>query len=491
MKKKKTLVSLLLTLVLLFGLCSCGGGGGSSAASVKLDPKIPITVTIWHYYNGAVMNAFDQQVKIFNETVGLEQGIIILGSGMGNVGELRDAVLAAARKEVGSPDMPNIFASYADTAYAAEQMSILADLEQFFTEAELDEYMAGYIDEGRIGDNNELRIFPIAKSTEILMLNETDWAPFAAATGHSHEDLATPESLAEVAKAYYEWTDAKTPAVANDGRAFYGRDAIANMMIIGAKQLGAPIINVDKGTATITADKDAMRRIWDTYYLPYVSGYFLSAGRYRSDDTKVGELISYAGSTSSAMYFPAEVTVDGNTYPVEATILPTPVFAGAAPVMVQQGAGMAVTKSTPQAEYASAVFLKWFTDTEVNVQFSAQSGYMPVKKEANNYDTYMAIVTENGIPQDEISQRTLAVAFEAVNNSELYTSKAFSGGSQARAILETLIQDKAVADRAAVVALLDGGATLDEALADYSSDANFEAWYSELDSKLQDTLTAK
>gem|GEM_PF-3195712 len=169
----------MLALVLLFGLCSCGGED-VAPSGVRLNPKNPITITIWHYYNGAVMNAFDQQVKVFNETVGLEKGIIVQGNGMGNVGELQDAVLAAARKDVGSQEMPNIFASYADTAYAAEQMEILADLGQFFTEAELAEYMPGYIDEGRIGHNNELRIFPIAKSTEIFMLNETDWQPFAA-----------------------------------------------------------------------------------------------------------------------------------------------------------------------------------------------------------------------------------------------------------------------------------------------------------------------
>ena len=483
--RKTRFVTLLLTAAMVLGLFGCDT---SKKNAVKLDPKNPITITVWHYYNGAVMNAFDQQVKAFNETVGLEQGIIIQGSGMGNVSELQSAVLAAARKDVGSREMPNIFASYADTAYAAERMGILADLGQQFSEEELAEYMPGYIEEGRIGDHNELRIFPIAKSTEIFMLNETDWQPFAADTGYTHADLATPESLAEVAKAYYEWTDAKTPDIANDGKAFYGRDAVANMFVIGAKQLGAPIITVDGGTATVVADKGAMRRIWDTYYLPYVSGYFLSAGRYRSDDTKVGEIAAYVGSTSSAMYFPAEVTAGDSTYPVEATILPSPVFVGGAKVMVQQGAGMAVTKSTPEAEYASALFLKWFTDTNVNIQFAAQSGYMPVKKAANDYNAFMAIVAEHGITQDEISRRTLEVAFEAVNKSELYTSRAFNGGTQARSILENLLQNKAVEDRAAVVALLESGSTLDAALTNYDNDTNFEAWYSALSSALAATL---
>ena len=406
---------------------------------------------------------------------------------MGNVSDLQAAVLASAKKEVGSQEIPNIFASYADTAYAAEQMGILADLDQYFTEEELSQYMEAYIDEGRIGNNNELKIFPIAKSTEIMMINETDWKPFADACGYTFDDLLTPEKIAVVAKDYYEWADAKTDTP-NDGKAFFGRDAIANMFIIGAMQLDAEIIRVDGGKATINVDKQAMRRIWDTYYLPYISGHFLSAGRYRSDDTKVGDILAYVGSTSSAMYFPSEVTTGGNTYPVVAGTLPPPVFEGGKNVMVQQGAGMTVTQSTPEAEYASALFLKWFTDTETNIRFSALSGYMPVKKEANDYDKFMKVVADNEIPQDEISKKTLEVAFDAVNRSQMYTSKAFDGGMDARAVLNDMLQDKAVADRASVIELIDAGTSYEDAVGTFGTEENFETWYAELNQSIQMTV---
>ena len=171
MKRIHKVLTILLALPLFLVLmCGCG----NEAAKVKLDPKNPVTITVWHYYNGSVMSAFDELVKEFNETVGMEQGIIVQGSSIGNVSDLQAAVLASAKKEVGSQEMPSIFASYADTAYAAEQMGILADLDMYFSQEELDEYIPAYIDEGRIGNNNELKIFPVAKSTEILMVNETD-----------------------------------------------------------------------------------------------------------------------------------------------------------------------------------------------------------------------------------------------------------------------------------------------------------------------------
>jgi len=469
----KKILSLTLVILMVLSLSACAPG----EKGTKLDPNNPVSITVWHYYNGAVMNAFDDLVKDFNETAGREQGIIVQGASISNVNDLQTAVLASARKEVGSAEMPNIFASYADTAYAVQQMDVLVDLGKYFNEKELSEYIPAYIEEGRIGSNNELMIFPIAKSTEIFMINTTDWTPFASESGHTYDDLATPEGIATVAKAYYEWTDAKTPDVPNDGRAFFGRDAVANMFVIGAKQLGAEILKVDKGVATLTVDKDAMRRIFDTYYLPYVSGYFLSAGRYRSDDTKVGEIISYVGSTSSAMYFPQEVTFDGETYPVEPAIFPAPVFEGAINVVVQQGAGMVVAKATPEKELASAIFLKWFTGTDVNSKFSALSGYMPVKTEANDYDKFMEILAANNITQDEVSKETLKVAFDMIKTHELYTSKAFENGLQVRDILTSYLQNKADTDRAAVVEALTAGATLEEAIAPYAADGNFESWY--------------
>lgn len=79
--------------------------------------------------------------------------------------------------------------------------------------------------EGRIGEDGSLKIFPIAKSTELMMLNKTDWDRFAEAAGASLDELNTLEGVTKVAREYYEWTDSLTPQP-NDGKAFFGRDAM-------------------------------------------------------------------------------------------------------------------------------------------------------------------------------------------------------------------------------------------------------------------------
>ncbi|GHU93562.1 lipoprotein [Clostridia bacterium] len=484
-KKNRRAAALLTALVLVAALL----GGCSSDGKAKLNPKNPVTVTVWHYYNGAVLEAFDALMRTFNETVGMKKGIIVESYGYGSVSELEKAVIASANKEIGSAEGPNVFASYADTAYEAEKKGILADLGDYFTQSEQEEYMPSYIDEGKIGLNGELRIFPVAKSTELFMLNDTDWTPFAEANDLGYDNLSTLEGLVEVARLYYEWTDALTPDVSDDGKAFYGRDSMANMFIIGSMEFGEEIFQVENGKGRINVNREVMRKLWDTYYVPYVNGYFSSYGRYRSDDVKVGELLAYIGSTSSAEFFPSEVTLEnGDTYSVTAKILPTPHFEGANKVLVQQGAGMVVTKSTPTLELASVEFLKWFTDVDNNIAFSALSGYLPVKKQAVDYEFMSEKLKRNGQSVSVITDETLRIALGEMKVSALYTNKAFGGGAGARTVLGNSLQDKAVADREAVERLIKNGVGHDEAVARFATDEAFGAWVSDLTARLESAV---
>ena len=477
----KRLATVGLAVILCAGLF---GGCTPKAATAKLDPKNPTTITIWHYYSGSVMNAFNEMLREFNDTVGIEKGIIVEGESYGSISELRNAVLDSAKGAVGSKELPDIFAAYADLAVSLESYDVLTDLSEYVTDEERNEYIISYWDEGRVGANDTLRIFPIAKSTEVLLLNETDWAPFAAATGLTVADLTTMEGIARVGKAYYEWTDAKTPDVPDDGAAFWGRDSISNLFVIGCKQLGVEIFGAQNGKAVLNPDKTAIRRIWDNYYIPYIRGYFSAQGQFRSEGVRVGEILAYVGSTASAGYFPTEVTTDVGTYAVESVVLPAPVFEGAEQVMVQQGAGMVVPKAAEEEMYASIVFLKWATDIEPNTLFAAKSGYMPVKRAANDITQFMNIIEGNDVATDDMAFKTLEAVFGTIQQSEMYTPKAFDGATNARAVLDSALTTAATAGRDAVLASLAEGQSLDEAAAPWSTDEVFDAWYNELTAAL-------
>ena len=121
---------------------------------------------------------------------------------------------------------------------------------------------------------------------------------------------------------------------------------------------------------------------------------------------------------------------------------------------------MVVTKTDEKKEYACTEFLKWFTQAENNIEFGCSSGYLPVKKAANDKAELDKIIEERGLEVPEKTYDTLVAAFDTVKSSTMYTNKAFQGGTAARKVLEYNLSDKAVADRAVVEEKLAAGLIL-------------------------------
>lgn len=194
-------------------------------------------------------------------------------------------------------------------------------------------------------------------------------------------------------------------------------------MLVGAKSLGCQIFEVKDGVMTLNFDKEVIRKLWDYYYVPYIKGYFSSSGRFRSDDIKTGNILAYVGSTSSASFFPNQVTTDDSEgHAITMKALPCPEFADSEPYAVQQGAGMVVTRGSDEEISASVEFLKWFTDPEHNLAFSIASGYLPVTKEA----TDMEQIEKSEPALNDTIKQILTGAVTTVNTSRLYTTPAFS-----------------------------------------------------------------
>lgn len=309
------------------------------------------------------------------------------------------------------------------------------------------------------------------------MINTTDWEPFAKATGSTLEELSTVEGITAVAERYYEWTDSLTPDIPDDGKAFYGRDSMSNYFVIGMKQMGIDIFSVTDGEVTIRADKEQIRRLWDNYYVPYVSGYFASLGKFRSDDVKTGEIIAYTGSSSSAMYFPDQVVLEDDAKSISYAVLPAPVMEGSEYINVQQGAGMAVTKSDAQHEYAACEFLRWFTQKENNLRFVCESAYLPVRKDANSVEILDQVIEQQEITINSKAYDCLESILESYDGTTFYTPKCFANGYATRKILDYNLSDKAAADKEAIDAAVAAGTPREEALAQYLTDEAFEEWY--------------
>ena len=463
-------------------LAGCSKGG---AKTVKLDSNNPVSLTVWHYYNGAQQATFDTMIQEFNATVGKEKGIYVEAYSQGSVSDLEKAIQSSLNQEVGAGDLPDMFSAYADMAYTAQQKGILADLSQYLTKKEQEAYVDSYIDEGYLNNDGALYLLPVAKSTEILMVNQTDWEPFAEATGSTLDELKTTEGITEVAERYYNWTDSLTPDIPDDGKAMYGRDSMSNYFIIGMRQMGKEIFEVKDGKVTYNTDKGLIRRLWDNYYVPYIKGYFAAYGRFRSDDVKTGDVIAYTGSMSSASYFPDHVETDTENYPIDCVIQEAPVMKDGSNVRVQQGAGMAVTKSDDAHEYASSVFLKWFTQKEQNLRFGCNSGYLPVLKAANTTKALDETIASYQIGINDKVYECLKTVLNEFDQTEFYTPKTFEEGYSARKVLDCSLSDRVAADKKAIDAAVADGASREKEIKKYLTDEAFEQWYEEFCSALE------
>ncbi|MBR3690653.1 MAG: extracellular solute-binding protein [Eggerthellaceae bacterium] len=366
-----------LTLILaasmcLFGVACSGGAKGSDE---------PIAVTIWHVYGAQTDSPLNDLIDEFNNTVGKEEGIRVDVTMVSNNNNIHDSILAAANGEPGAADLPDIFVAYPKTVLAMSDDEILVDYADYFSEEELSAFVPEFLEDGTI--NDRLVILPVAKSTELLFVDQTLLERFSAETGVQVSDLKTWEGLYEASRIYAEWTDQKTPDVPNDGKAFFVHDFHFNYLQVGVESLGGSFFDGQK----IAFDED-FERAWRPYAEAAISGGMWLGGGYATEPLRTGEAVASVASSASVLYFSEEVIYEDNTTEnIKFTILPCPTFEDGEKLVMQRGAGMCLVKSTPERERAATTFLKWLTEAECNTRFATSAGYMPVASEA--YNSYL------------------------------------------------------------------------------------------------------
>lgn len=389
----------------------------------RLNPNDPVTLTLWHNFGGQMQETMDEQVREFNTTVGKERGVILNVTSISSSAALQEKLSMIAAGDPGAPEMPDITTCYPATALLLQEKGLLAPLNDYFTAEELSGYLPRFIEEGTLSDG-KLYVFPFAKSTEVFFLNQTLFYPFSKDTGVTLEQLSTFEGIADAAMRYYDWTDARTPETADDGKSFFAADSLFNLVQVGMEQLGAAPFAQEK----LRRDAPEFERVVKTMLEPAVKGGYTLYEGYSSDLSKTGDILCSIGSTAGILFYGREITYPDNTkQAVEFTLLPYPVFEGGKKVAIQRGNGMAVAKSTPQKEEAAAVFLKWFTSPEQNMRFVASTGYLPVTSEA--FSDYLELEIKNN--ENPNIRKLLSTAMVVHEQYDFYIPPVFDRYTQA------------------------------------------------------------
>lgn len=190
---KKIITLVLLQLLMTAALAGCG-------QETALNSEEPVTLTMWHVYGEQADSPMNELVDEFNQTIGLERGVVIDITTITNSSDIGSMLLDAQADKPGSEEMPDLFFCHTNNAAALGAENLL-DWNTLFTQEELDGFVEEFVAEGMIGDH--LTVFPVSKSTHLLFVNDNEFQRFSVDTGVKYENLSTWEGFFDAAKKYY------------------------------------------------------------------------------------------------------------------------------------------------------------------------------------------------------------------------------------------------------------------------------------------------
>lgn len=339
----------------------------TACSDSSLDPKHPVTLTMWHVYGAQTSSPMNALVERFNLTEGRKHGVIISVTSVSNSTAIHGALVDAAHARPGAGELPDLCICYPKTLIAMGS-DLALDWNSVFSEKELEAYVPQFLEEGRI--EGKLKVFPVAKSTNTLFLNAALFEPFARECGVTYADLDTWEGLFHAAKLYYTWSH---------GKPFFMYDDWLHYAMLNTEALGDRFFE----DGHINWDSPALHRVWHALAEAALNGEVCLMTGYSTKAMMTGEAVCGVESSAGVLYFKDTVTLkDNSTIPLRLTALPVPRFKGAKRLDLQRGCGLCALNTTPQKKAAAALFCKWLTTPENNLSFVIEGGYIPVRKES-------------------------------------------------------------------------------------------------------------
>lgn len=358
-----------LTVALLAGLLLTGCGGPEYDEAIygdleNLDPSGQ-TITVWYQHSGSREEVYQAMIDDFNATN--EWGITVQGEYAGTYNEIYDRIVAG----IPSGEVPNISVAYQNQAATYASQGALVELTPYiesekwgFSEEEMADFfpfvMQGdYLPqfEGRYG-------FPPNRSMEVLFYN-VDWLnelgyDHPPRTWQEFHDMACAASDPAAGRYGYEFSiDTSTFAdfVFNHGGTMLSEDATSYTFGDEAGLASLQFIQqlFDEGCAILETENYGDQA-----------------------DFGAGKVLFTISSTSGLPYYRRAVA-EGAGFNWDVAPLPTTLDTPRANIY---GASVSIFRSTPEAQLASWLFIRWFSEPAQQARWASASGYFPVRASA-------------------------------------------------------------------------------------------------------------
>ena len=443
----KKIVALLLALTMLLSmglLAGCEsnptgntGNTGNSTGNFEIpaegfDTTKEITISFYNTMGSNLRTVLDAYIEQFNE---MFPNVTIEVTQVGGYDDVRDQI----NTELTVGNQPNIAYCYPDHVAMYNltgKVVVLDDLINStvevthadgttevlgLTQAQIDDFIAGYYEEGKQFGDGLMYTLPMSKSTEVLYYNKTFF---------EENNLTVPstwEELEALCKQIKEIDPTSIPL---------GYDSEANWLITMCEQYGSDYTSATGDHYLFDNETNRgfvkMFREWfqkgylttQTLYGTYTSGLFVN----QEADTPR----SYMSIGSSAGATHQRPNADSNgEYPFEVGIATIPQVDASNPKVISQGPSLCIFQSSdPQETLASWLFVKYLTTcVEFQAEFSMASGYVPVLKSVADNEIYAEYLAKAD-GYNYVTALSAKVCLE--QESAYYTSPAFNGSSTAR-----------------------------------------------------------
>jgi len=359
---KKIIALLLFSALLLLTFSGCQFFG---SRKTLLDPANPVTLTIWHVYGEQADAPMNLLIDEFNDTVGKDKGIQVRVTNVTGTSKILAQLLEAQAGNPGAAELPDLFSCHTQNAPSLGAENLL-DFGEWFTEDELDGYVPEFLDSGML--DGKLAVFPVSKSTYALFINGSQFERFAADTGVTYESLSDWNGFFAAAEKYYVWSD---------GKPFCAFDYLIRHMELDVLSKTGELAYTENGWYDTEDPK--IKESFSMFAEALAKGHIAVSDLYANTQVMTGDVLCGIGSSAAVGYYNDTVTYPDNTSePMKLQVMALPKSVGEKEYMPQTGVGIAAFKTTEQKAEAAYEFVKWFTESERNLDFVVKTGYMPV-----------------------------------------------------------------------------------------------------------------
>lgn len=398
----KKIVAVVLLLSLLFALTACGKKDNKTAAENEAAQ-----ITFWHCMSGNAGLILDEQVKLFNETVGKKQNVQVTAIYQGaytDATQKMNAVLGTGKNDR-LPDVMQMDATgkvnYLSSGAAYTVDDAKKDDAAFDTTVLLPAALSNWQLNGvQLG-------VPYATSTTVMYYNKTML---------QQKNAAVPETFGDIAALY--------PLFQNDGVSVYADLPNTPSLCNWLGQLGSLTVdnqNGNSGNATALAcvDNGALVTFLTEWKNLYASGALENAAG-SQERFAAGQIVFITASSSKAAGLR---DVIGDRF--EMGIAPFPrVNENAASGSTASGSCLVMFDTgNAQRKAAARLFVQYMTSAPVQAAIAAGTGYIPAHADAMEQDVYRQLLEQ--YPDYEVSFRQLTQTPGSMSSVTVGPSKDF------------------------------------------------------------------